>query len=181
MFCHRCPLFKCLLNQGGSHSNESHRLLSQREPESDPYSPRSISCGSRQQLSTGLGVRVTNRNAKSTHVPQLPTKPELECFIVPSYGSRPPSNVAVKKKVASDFLKGVREDSHVIQELINEDSKTTLCYVQLMCHFQQMKVAIFMQKIEDKMKRLKLKDPKKGRKSKHVAIVQQWPKNIYVA
>ena len=114
-----------------------------------------------------------------TEVPNELTKPELDCFIVPSYGSDPPSSVAVKKKVESNFLKGVGDDSHIIQELINEDSKTTLCYVQLMCHFQQMKVKAFMSKIEDKMKRLKMQHPKKGRKYKHVYNVQLWP--IFIA
>lgn len=122
-------------------------------------------------------VAVSLVNSKRTSMEVLPeghterysvsnpeSKPNLECFIVPSYGSDPPSSVAIKKEVESDFLKGVGNDSKIIQGLIKEDTCKDLAQVEIICHFEQKKVAEFKNKIEDEMKRLKLRPGKKGRK-----------------
>lgn len=66
--------------------------------------------------------------------------PKLECFIIPSFGKEPPTNVAVKK-ASSDFLKGVGDDLKIIQGLIGKDYQKELGNVTLMCHFVQEKVA----------------------------------------
>ena len=91
---------------------------------------------------------------------------KLECVIVPSYGSCPPSTVAVKK-AAGDFLRGVGDDSAIIQRLIGQDGHKELGRVQIICHFEQVKLETFMKMIEDKMKDVRLKyqsDSQRGRK-----------------
>ena len=75
--------------------------------------------------------------------------------------------MAVKKEVASDFLKGVGDDFHIIQRLIEEDSYKELGRVQMMCHFEKVKLANFIEMIEDRMKSSILRhtgDNQKGRK-----------------
>ena len=87
--------------------------------------------------------------------------PELECFIIPSFGQDPPGNVAIKPKMSDDFLEGVGEDFDIIQQLITEDGRKQLREVRLMCHFSQKKVEEFKKKIGDAMKSLKLKHEKR--------------------
>lgn len=89
--------------------------------------------------------------------------PKLECFIIPSFGKEPPTNVAVKK-ASSDFLKGVGDDLKIIQGLIGKDKEKELGNVQIMCHFEQVKLASFLRIIEDRMKDLKLKSADNGQK-----------------
>ena len=72
--------------------------------------------------------------------------------------------MAVKLKVEGNFLKGVGDDSRIIQGLINKDDCKELGQVQIMCHFETIKVARFKKMIEDEMKSLKLQPGKKGRK-----------------
>lgn len=92
------------------------------------------------------------------------TTPQLECIIIPSFGSCPPSTVA-EKKATSHFLQGVGDDLKIIQHLIQEDGNKELIEVQLMCHFQQMKMATFTQKIKVQMSKLKFdRGTQKGRK-----------------
>ena len=91
------------------------------------------------------------------------SNPELECFIIPSFGKEPPTNVAVKK-ASSDFLKGVGDDLKIIQGLIEKDPQKGLVNVTIMCHFEQVKLASFTRIIEDRMKDLKLKSADKGQK-----------------
>lgn len=55
------------------------------------------------------------------------------------------------------FLRGVRKDMKIIQELIAQDPGKELVGVHFTCHFEQMKVAQFLKIIEDKMKDLRLK------------------------
>ena len=96
----------------------------------------------------------------------IEAKIQLECVIVPSFGTDPPSNVVVKKS-AGDFLKGVGDDFKIIQRLVRDDSRKELISVQLMCHFERVNVSTFLERIEDLMKRLKLNSTsnhKKGRK-----------------
>ena len=87
--------------------------------------------------------------------------PKLECFIIPSFGREPPTNVA-RKKASSDFLKGVGDDMKVIQGFIEKDYQKDLVNVTIMCHFEQVKLASFTRIIEDRMKDLKLKSADKG-------------------
>ena len=82
--------------------------------------------------------------------------PKLECIIVPSFGKDLPSNM-VPKKESSDFLRGVGDDFKIIQDLIGKDQQKELDRVQLMCPFEQVKLAEFKKMIEDKMQDLKLK------------------------
>ena len=89
--------------------------------------------------------------------------PKLECFIIPSFGKEPPTNVAVKK-ASSDFLRGVGDDLKIIQGLIGKDYQKELVNVTIMCHFEQVKLAIFTGIIEDRMKDLKLKSADNGQK-----------------
>ena len=89
--------------------------------------------------------------------------PKLECFIIPSFGKEPPTNVAVKK-ASSDFLKGVGDDMKIIQGLVGKDDEKDLGSVQIMCHFEQVKLASFTRIIEDRMKDLKLKSADNGQK-----------------
>ena len=96
--------------------------------------------------------------------------PPLECFIIPSFGKHPPGNVAVKK-MAGDFLVGVRDDYKVIQDLIEKDDHKQLYKVDFMCHFAQKKVEVFKTAIGDAMKSLKLKRSQKGRKYMHIHVV----------
>ena len=95
---------------------------------------------------------------------KLHSPPELDCFIIPSFGEDPPSDVAVKLKLsgkmASKFLKGVEEDFDIIQQLIQEDDKKQLRGVRLMCHFAQKKVKEFKEEIRKAMEDLKLKTQK---------------------
>lgn len=91
---------------------------------------------------------------------------ELECIVIPSFGKSPPSNVAVKKNT-NDFLKGVGDDLKIIQRLIQEDCCKELVGVELMTHFEQVKVGAFLGKLEDQMKRIKITNTDetcKGRK-----------------
>ena len=81
--------------------------------------------------------------------------PPLKCFVIPSFGKDPPGNVALKK-MAGDFLKGVREDFQTIQQLIKEDGYKQLLEVEFMCHFAQNKVATFKERIKDAMQTLNL-------------------------
>ena len=89
--------------------------------------------------------------------------PKLECFIIPLFGKEPPTNVAVKK-ASSDFLRGVGDDLKIIQGLIGKDCQKELVNVTIMCHFEQVKLAIFTRIIEDRMKDLKLKSADNGQK-----------------
>ena len=89
--------------------------------------------------------------------------PQLQCFIIPSFGKDPPENVAVKK-MAGDFLRGVRDDFKVIQELIQNDGHKYIYQVDFMCHFAQQKVKEFKEAIEDAMKNLRLRRTEEGRK-----------------
>ena len=94
------------------------------------------------------------------------TTPRLDCILIPSFGSCPPSNVA-EKKATSHFLQGVGDDLKIVQQLIQEDGHKELIEVRLMCHFQQMKLATFTQKIENQMLKLMLNREtgiRKGRK-----------------
>ena len=103
-------------------------------------------------------------NEKYTIVTEGGTcNPKLECFIIPSFGKEPPTNVAVKK-ASSDFLKGVGDDLKIIQGLIGKDKEKELGNVQIMCHFEQVKLASFLRIIEDRMKDLKLKSADNGQK-----------------
>ena len=86
---------------------------------------------------------------------------QLECFIIPSFGKDPPENVAVKK-MAGDFLRGVGDDFKSIQNLVEKDNQKELVNVQLMCHFEQVKLADFIVNIEERMKDLKIKSTAKG-------------------
>ena len=87
--------------------------------------------------------------------------PELQCFIIPSFGKDPPDNVAVKK-MAGDFLKGVGDDFDIIQHLIKSDGHKYIYQVDFMCHFAQKKVAVFKKAIGDAMKDLRLQRTQKG-------------------
>ena len=94
------------------------------------------------------------------------TDPAFECIVIPSFGKLPPSTVAVKKST-SDFLRGVGEDSKIIQRLIREDSHKELVGVEVMAHFKQVKVGAFLGILEDQMKRIKITstdETRKGRK-----------------
>lgn len=80
--------------------------------------------------------------------------PKLECIIVPSFGTNLPNNV-VPKKASTDFLKGVGDDFKIIQELISKDKQKELVRVQIMCHFEQVKLAKFTKMIKDRISRFK--------------------------
>lgn len=82
--------------------------------------------------------------------------PQLDCFIIPSYGKDPPDNVAVKK-MAGDFLKGVGDDFEIIKQLIKNDSGKDLYDVEIMCHFAQKRPIEFTKTIESAMIDLKMK------------------------
>ena len=90
--------------------------------------------------------------------------PQLDCFIIPSFGKDTPDNVAMKK-MAGDFLKGVGDDFEIIKQLIKNDSCKHLYEVEFMCHFAQKEIADFTKTIEDAMKDLKMK--RKGCKCMH--------------
>ena len=103
----------------------------------------------------------TYRQQRSRKV-SVEESPQLECIIVPSFGIDPPENVAVKK-TAGDFLQGVGDDLINIQRLMREDENKELVNVQLMCHFERVKVATFLQIIKEIMQRLRLNgNNKKG-------------------
>ena len=90
--------------------------------------------------------------------------PKLKCLIVPSFGEKPPDNIA-PKKAASDFLQGVGDDLKIIQDWISKDSQKELVNVTLMCHFEQVKVAAFTTNIKDIMNNISLEctnDDQKG-------------------
>ena len=186
---YRCcsSLFECSKTQRRSQRDpeDSHQKLSQFEPESDPYSPYDS-----PETTSLLNVLLENPNYCSSlstvdlelkhsasldhkcrlnrySVPNHKSKPELECFVVPSYGSHPRLTVEVKKR-GSYFLKGVGDDSHIIQKLIKKDDFKELGEVQIMCDFERVKVAEFTKMIQDKMYDLKLNiNCEKGRKYKH--------------
>ena len=89
--------------------------------------------------------------------------PKLECFIIPSFGKEPPTNVAVKK-TSNDFLKGVGDDLTIIQGWIRNDKQKNLGNVELLCHFKQQKLANFTRIIGDRMKDLRLNGANNGEK-----------------
>ena len=91
--------------------------------------------------------------------------PKLECFVIPSFGKEPPTNVAVKK-ASSDFLRGVGDDLKIIQALIRKDYQKELGNVTLMCHFEQVRVANFTRIIEDRMTDLILRSADNGQKGR---------------
>ena len=119
---------------------------------------RQHECISPSRSRDDLSVMDRTRDTK------LHSPPALECFIIPSFGEDPPSDVAVKLKLsgkmASKFLKGVGEDLDIIQQLIKEDENKQLYEVRFMCHFAQKKVEEFEKAISEAMKDLKVKTRK---------------------
>ena len=115
------------------------------------------------QQETAPGRSTTRRGGGRERERRM--KPQLECVIVPSFGTDLPSNVAVKKS-AGDFLQGVGDDLKIIQRMIGDDSDKELASVELMCHFERVKVSTFLERIRDIMTRLRLSSTssKKGRK-----------------
>ena len=78
--------------------------------------------------------------------------------------------MAAKLKVGGDFLKGVGDDSQIIQGLIMEDRCKQLRRIQIMCDFEKIKVGTLMKRIEDEMSLLKLQFGKKRRKFKQECV-----------
>ena len=107
-------------------------------------------------LQRSQSAKLPSQNSLSIVNMNATCNPKLECIIVPSFGKDPPSNV-VLKKASSDFLKGVGDDFKIIQDLIGKDQQKELGRVQLMCHFEQVKLADFTKMIKDRMQDLKLK------------------------
>ena len=107
---------------------------------------------------------------RSSRKISVENSPQLECVIVPSFGIDPPENVAVKKS-AGDFLQGVGDDLNNIQRLMREDDNKELVNVQLMCHFERVKVATFLHRIEEIMQHLRLnEDNEKGCKFMYTLV-----------
>ena len=177
----------CWCSSSKQSQHDLHRdLLFQFEPESDSLrdSPERVllfsvpseypsysSSPSTVQYQTHSANEVHKSRVHRYRVLNPESKPELECFVIPSYGSSPPSTVAVKQRAGSSFLKGVGDDSRIIQKLIKEDSFKELGEVRIMCHFEQVKLAEFMKMIEDKMYTLKLHNRDKGRKFKRACTI----------
>ena len=109
------------------------------------------------------GFEHSERSSRHSSDEKAACTPKLECFVIPSFGKDPPTNVAVKK-ASNDFLGGVVNDLTTIQRLIGKDDQKELGNIELLCHFKQEKLANFTRIIEDRMKDLKLNGADIGKK-----------------
>ena len=156
---------------------DTHELLPQQEKDDcyPPYEdgttislPGILESSSNKRLSSPTtSMKEFSMSEKRTYrIVNEGVEPKLKCLVVPSYGDRLLPTVAAKES-GGDFLKGVGEDSDIIQELIGKDSHKDLIHVQAMFPHKQVKLEEFLSNIERKMMTIKLKKfskPQKGRK-----------------
>ena len=126
----------------------------------------SFESGTLSSSSAGHRYQLESRFSKSCKISDdgVMVSPQLDCFIIPSFGKDTPDNVAVKK-MAGDFLRGVGKDYDLIKQLIKQDECKHLYEVEFMCHFAQKEVVVFKKTIKDAMADLKMK--RKGCKCMH--------------
>ena len=149
-------------------AGDRNRYCSMNDSSSDvrPSSLTTCSLSSSSSVGGHHQYQFESRFSKSCKISDngVTVTPQLDCFIIPSFGKDTPDNVAVKK-MAGDFLKGVGDDFEIIKQLVKNDSCKHLYEVEFMCHFAQKKTADFTKTIEDAMKDLKMK--RKGCKCMH--------------